>query len=157
MAQPGRRRSGGARPNPGAQRRRAPRPAERGILPVLAQVAHEVDSSVQRPPTRPAVRTKFQVVALLVRQERARVMADGGLSEARRAEQLKRLDGVATLLARTAARDTSLLTLLGEEARVSDAARAYKATLMRAGGLEPSEEPPPPPPAAPVAGVETRV
>ena len=47
------------------------------------------------------------------------------------------------MLARTAARDTSLLELLAEDARVSDAARAYKATLMRAGGLEPPEEPAP--------------
>ena len=106
---------------------------------MLAEVAREVDSAVQRPPTRPAVRTKFQVVALLVREERARVMADGGPTESRRAKQLKRLDGVATLLARTAARDTSLLKLLAEDARVSDAARAFKATVMRAGGLEPPE------------------
>ncbi len=144
-------------PDSGAQRRRAPRPAEQGIIPVLAEVAREVDDAVQRPPTRPAVRTKFQVVALLVREERARVRADGALTESRRTEQLKRLDGVATLLARTAARDTSLLELLAEDARVSDAARAYKATLMRAGGLEPPEEPAPAAPAAPAPGAATRV
>ncbi|MCL3862521.1 DEAD/DEAH box helicase [Actinotalea sp. K2] len=157
MARPGQRRSGGARPDAGAQRRRAPRPTEQGIIPVLAEVAREVDSAVQRPPTRPAVRTKFQVVALLVREERARVMADGGSTEAQRAKQLKRLDGVATLLARTAARDTSLLQLLAEDARVSDAARAFKATVMRAGGLEPPEEPEPAAPAAPVTGTESQV
>ena len=98
MARPGQRRSGGARTDLGAQRRRVPRPAEQGIVPVLAEVAREVDRAVQRPPTRPAVRTKFQVVALLVREERARVMADGGPTESRRAKQLKRLDGVATCL-----------------------------------------------------------
>src|SRR5450759_1859276 len=75
VARPGQRRSGRARPDPGAQRRRAPRPDEEGIIPALAEVAREVDRAVQRPPTRPAVRTKFQVVALLVREERARVMA----------------------------------------------------------------------------------
>ena len=96
MARPGQRGSGRARTDPGAQRRRAPRPAEQGIIPVLAEVAREVDRAVQRPPTRPAVRTKFQVVALLVREERARVMADAALSASRRTEQLKRLDGVAT-------------------------------------------------------------
>ena len=133
MARPGQRRSGRARTDPGAQRRRAPRPTEQGIIPVLAEVAREVDRAVQRPPTRPAVRTKFQVVALLVREERARVMADATLSAGKRTEQLKRLDGVATMLARTAARDTSLLELLAEDARVSDAARAFKATVMRAG------------------------
>ena len=157
MARPGQRRSGGARTDLGAQRRRAPRPPEQGIIPVLAEVAREVDSAVQRPPARPAVRTKFQVVALLVREERARVMADGGPTESRRAEQLKRLDGVATLLARTAARDTSLLELLAEDARVSDAARAFKVTVMRAGGLEPPEEPAPAAPAAPVPGAESQV
>ena len=137
MARPGQRGSGRARTEPAAQRQRTQRPAEQGIIPVLAEVAREVDRAVQRPPTRPVVRTKFQVVALLVREERARVMADTTLSSSRRTEQLKRLDGVATMLARIAARDTSLLQLLADDARVSDAARAYKATLMRAGGLEP--------------------
>ena len=96
------------------------------------------------------VRTKFQVVALLVREERARVMADTTVS-ASRTEQLKRLDGLATILASTAAMDTSLLALLAEEATVSEAAREYKAALMRAAGLEPPEEevPPPPSPVAP--------
>jgi hypothetical protein len=124
---------------------------------VLAEVAREVDGAVRRPPTRQAVRTKFQVVALLMREERARVRADGALTESQRAQRLKRLDGVATLLARIAARDTSLLELLAEDARVSDAAREFKATVMRAGGLEPPEEPPPAPPAAPAPGAEKRV
>ncbi|WP_315094712.1 DEAD/DEAH box helicase [uncultured Cellulomonas sp.] len=156
MARPAQRGSGRARTDPGAQRRRAPRPAEQGIIPVLAEIAREVDRAVQRPPTRPGVRTKFQVVALLVREERARVMADGGTA-ARRTEQLKRLDGVATMLARTAARDTTLLELLADDARVSDAARAYKATVMRAGGLEPPEEPAPVEKAAPAPTTTTRV
>ncbi|MGV8978184.1 MAG: SNF2-related protein, partial [Cellulomonas sp.] len=157
MARPGQRRSGGARTDVGAPRRRASRPTEQGIIPVLAEVARAVDSAVQRPPTRPAVRTKFQVVALLVREERARVRADGALTEAGRANQLKRLDGVATVLARTAARDTSLLGLLADDARVSDAARAFKATVMRAGGLEPPEEPAPAAPVALVPGAESQV
>ncbi|HEX5331539.1 MAG TPA: DEAD/DEAH box helicase, partial [Cellulomonas sp.] len=88
---------------------------------------------------------------------RARVMPDGGSTESARAKQLKRLDGVATVLARTAARDTSLLELLAEDARVSDAARAFKATVMRAGGLEPPEEPAPAAPAPPVPGAESQV
>ena len=52
-------------------------------------------------------------------------------TEAHRAEQLKRLDGVATILAKTAARDTSLLALLAEDAVVSDAARALRARDAR--------------------------
>ncbi len=122
-------------------------------MPVLASIAREVDRAVQRPPTRQAIRTKFQVVALLVRKERARVLAETGLSERRRGEQLTRLDAVATMLARTAARDTSLLALLAEDARVSDAARAFMAATMRSAGLAPSEEPEPAEPAAPPAPV----
>ena len=77
------------------------------------------------------MRTKFQVVALLVREERARVKADTTSTEAHRAEQLKRLDGIATILAKTAARDTSLLALLAEDAVVSDAARSLKREMLR--------------------------
>lgn len=157
MARPAQRRSGRARSDSGAQRRRAPRRSEEGLIPVLADGARELDRIVQRPPTRPSLRTKFQVVALLVREERARVMADEELSTARRTEQLKRLDGVATLLARIAARDTSLLALLGEDAKVSDAARALKATMMRAGGMEPPEEPEPVEPTVPDPATEHRV
>lgn len=124
---------------------------------MLAEVAREVDTAVRRTPTRAGTRTKFQVVALLVREERARVRADATLTEAKRTQELKRLDGVATLLARIAARDTSLLELLAEDARVSDAARAFKATVMRAGGLEPPEEPEPTPPPAPAPGAEKQV
>lgn len=133
----------------GAQRRRAPRRAPQGIVEVLVEVARDVDAAVKRPPSSPAVRTKFQVVALLVREERARVKADDSLTTSKRAEELKRLDGVATMLAKTAARDTSLLALLADDARVSDAARALKAKVMRAGGLEPPEPSEDPTPVAP--------
>ncbi|WP_285102466.1 DEAD/DEAH box helicase [Promicromonospora sp. MEB111] len=127
------------------------------MIPVLAEAAREVDGAVRRPPTRPATRTKFQVVALLMREERTRVREDGTLTEPQRAKQLKQLDAVGTLLAKIAARDTSLLELLAEDARVSDAARELKATMMRAGGLEPPEEPPPAPPAPPSPGAEKQV
>lgn len=161
MARAGQRRTGRASAEPGGRRPaggRAQRPAERGIVPVLADVAREVENAVARPPMKPGTRTKFQVVALIVREERARVMGDATLTQGRRAEQLKRLDGVATQLARIAARDTSLLELLAEDARVSDAARAYKATVMRAGGLEPTEDPEPARPApTPAPGAEKRV
>ncbi|MFS0700716.1 DEAD/DEAH box helicase [Cellulomonas sp. 179-A 4D5 NHS] len=159
MARAGQRRSSRARPEPAATQRRrgAQRPTEEGLIPVLAGVAREVDSAVQRPPTRPTIRTKFQVVALLVREERARVKADTALTEAKRTQELKRLDGVATMLAKTAARDTSLLALLAEDAKVTDAARAFKATVLRAGGIEPPEEPEPVAPPAPTPGAENRV
>ncbi|SFK19267.1 DEAD/DEAH box helicase [Cellulomonas sp. KH9] len=165
MAGAGRRRSGGSRAGTGGsragtgvQRRKAPRAVERGLVPVLAEVAREVDRAVQRTPTRPSVRTKFQVVALLVREERARLMADEQTGQSRRSQQLKRLDDIATMLARTAARDTSLLALLADDARLSDAAHAYKATVMRAAGMEPpAEEPAPAAPTTPVVVPENRV
>ena len=126
-------------------------------MAVLADVAREVDNAVRRPPTRPVVRTKFQVVALLAREERTKALTDKDMTEPQRAKKLKQLDGVATLLARTAARDTSLLALLADDARVSDSARAFKATLMRAGGLEPPEEPAPVAPPAPAPGAKNQV
>ncbi|MFC7406626.1 DEAD/DEAH box helicase [Georgenia alba] len=112
-------------------------------MPVLARISREVESAVQRGRVRPSVRTKFQVTALLMREERARVKADESLAEARRATELKRLDGIATILAKTAARDTSLLALLDEHAAVSDAAKSLKEDLLRDAGLEvPAEEEP---------------
>jgi hypothetical protein len=103
---------------------------------VLARAVREVESAVQRGSVMSSVRTKFQVVALLVREERARVKTDETSTEPQRAEQLKRLDGVATILAKTAARDTSLLALLAEDAEVSDAARLLKRDMLEAAGVE---------------------
>src|SRR4051812_1706311 len=114
-------------------RRTAPRNRRRvrdldneGIIPVLARAVREVEAAVQRGSVMSSVRTKFQVVALLVREERARIKTDETSTESHRNEQLKRLDGVATILAKTAARDTSLLALLAEDAEVSDSARRLK-------------------------------
>lgn len=157
MARAGQRRPGRARPDTGAQRRRTPHPDQDGIIPVLAGIARDVESAVQRTPVRPAVRTQFQVVALLVREERARVIADATLTDQKRQQQLKRLDGVATQLAKIAARDTSMLALLAEDARVSDAARTYKTSVMRQGGIEPPEDEPEPAPATPAPGADKQV
>ncbi len=125
---------------------------------MLARAVREVEAAVQRGPVMASVRTKFQVVALLVREERARVKADEASSEVHRAEQLKRLDGVATILAKAAVRDTSLLALLAEDAVVSDPARSLKREMLKAAGVEtsPDEVTPTEPPAAP-AGTERRV
>ncbi len=108
MAQRGQRRSGGTRTAPRAQRRARDLDNE-GMIPVLAKAVREVEGAVQRGAVRPSVRTKFQVVAHLVREERARIKADTETSEGQKAAQLKRLDGVATILAKTSTRDTSLL------------------------------------------------
>jgi hypothetical protein len=140
VAPRGQRQSGARRTAPRNQRRVRDRDND-GIIPVLARAVREVEAAAQRGAVRPSVRTKFQVVALLVRQERARIRADQTSSETHRAEQLKRLDGVAVILAQTAARDTSLLALLAEDAVVSDAARSLTREMLRAAGIEsdPSE------------------
>ena len=85
------------------------------------------------------MRTKFQAVALLLRDERARVRAAAG-SDSHRAEQLKRLDGVAAILATTAVQDAGLLALLAEDSGVSDAARSLKREMLRDLGIEPAPE-----------------
>jgi superfamily II DNA or RNA helicase len=112
-------------------------------MPVLARAVREVEAAVERGKTTPYVRTRFQVVALLVREERARVNADESATDAYRAEQLRRLDGIATILAKTAARDTSLLALLAEDAVISDVAAALKRDMLIAAGVEPPPEEPP--------------
>jgi hypothetical protein len=125
---------------------------------VLARAVREVEAAVQRGPVAPSVRTKFQVVALLVREERARVKAEESSSEAKRVEQLKRLDGVATILAKTAARDTSLLALLAEDAVVSEAGRSLKRDMMKTGGVETTpDDVPPAEPATTTAATDRRV
>ena len=136
MARRGQRRRVARPPAPHERQRREPRDND-GIIPVLARVVREVEADVRRGVARSSVRTKFQVVALLVREEQARVKADETSSEAYRTEQLKRLDGVATILAKTAARDTSLLALIGEDAELSPAARMLKRDLLVSAGVEP--------------------
>ncbi|WP_110007782.1 DEAD/DEAH box helicase [Geodermatophilus normandii] len=153
MARPGRR--------PTGTRRTAPRNARRDredLISVLARTVREVETAAERGRVTPAVRTRFQVVALLLREEHARVRADEGSTDTRRAEQLKRLDGVATILAKTAVRDAGLLALLSEDAVVSDAARALRQDVLRSVGLDsPPEEAPPAEPVATAPVQENRV
>jgi hypothetical protein len=124
---------------------------------VLARNAREVEAAAQRGRVTPAVRTKFQAIALLLRDERARVRAAAG-TDNRRAEQLRRLDGIATILATTAVRDAQLLALLAEDSDVSDAARSLKREMLRELGIEPApEEIAPAETATASAGTERRV
>jgi hypothetical protein len=117
---------------------------------VLARTASEVEAAAQRERMLPSDRTKFQVVAFLARQERARIRAEVS-NDARRSAMLKRLDGIALVLAQIATRDTSLLALLAEDAVLSDAARARMRNLLQDAGLEvePLEVAPPEPVVAP--------
>lgn len=107
-----------------------------GIIPVLARAVREVESAAERGKVSPANRTKFQVTALLMREEHKRAKSDASLSDAERAETLKRLDGVATILAKTAARDTTLIQLLAEDAPVSTAAHKLRRDMLIASGTE---------------------
>ncbi|MEP6853979.1 MAG: DEAD/DEAH box helicase [Pedococcus sp.] len=115
------------------------------MIPVLARAVREVEAAAQRGKVRPSGRTKFQVVALLVGEERSRIKNDAESTEGQRTEQLKRLDGVATILAKTAARDTSLLVLLPEDVVVSDDAATLKREMQLAAGFEVPDEPEPEP------------
>jgi hypothetical protein len=109
------------------------------VVSMLARTAREVEAEARRGRVTPAVRTKFHAVALLLRDERARVRAAAG-TESHRAEQLKRLDGIAAILATTAVRDAGLLALLAEGAGVSDAVRSLKREMARDLGIEPAPE-----------------
>ena len=96
----------------------------------------EVEAKAQRGKLGPTNRVKFQVIAFLVREERARVKADTALTDAARAELLKRLDGVATILAKTAARDTSLIQLLEADQAASPVARRMRRDWLLESGAE---------------------
>jgi hypothetical protein len=134
---PGQRRSGARR---GVPRKRPPVRRRGDVVSLLAGTVGEVEAAVRRGRVTPGVRTTFQAVTLVLRDERARVRSVAG-SERRRAEQLKRLDGIATILVRTAARDAGLLGLLAENCEVSDAARSLKREMLRDLGIAAAPEP----------------
>ncbi|MCU1538050.1 MAG: helicase domain protein [Humibacillus sp.] len=123
------------------------------LIPVLARRVREIEARISsKGKASPTNRTKFQVIALMMRAERTRVRADTALAGATRVELLKRLDGIATILAQVAARDTSLLPLLDVDARPGVAAQQLRRDWLLESGAELSEEelavaaPPPPTP-----------
>lgn len=128
-------------------RRPAPRRERTGdgptdVLSVLARSVREVEGALRHGRVTPTTRTKFQAVALLLREERARVKA-GELTERQKTEQLKRIDGVAKALAMSAVREPTLLALLDEHAAVSDEARALAREVLLKAGVEVEPEPEP--------------
>ncbi len=139
MATRGGRRQGAPRSG-GTRQGQRPAQRETGLIPVLAKAVRDVELAVQRGRVGPSVRTTFQVVALLVREERNRIKTEA-ISEAARAEKMKRVDGVATVLARTAARDGTLLSLLAEDAPLLDGARTLMHDMYQKAGLEAPDEP----------------
>lgn len=114
---------------------------EEGIIPILARAVREVENQASRGRVGPANRIKFQVAALLVREERTRAKEDPDVSLTERQEILKRLDGLAAIMAKTAARDTSLIVLLAPEAKVSDQAKRLRRDFLVSSGavLAPEE------------------
>ncbi|KNY07305.1 DEAD/DEAH box helicase [Microbacterium sp. GCS4] len=109
---------------------------EAPLIPILARKVREIEAKSQRGKLGPTNRVKFQVIAFLVREERARVKADAEIADAARAELLKRLDGVATILAKTAARDTSLIQLLEADQATSPVAKRMRRDWLLESGAE---------------------
>jgi len=119
------------------QQRRTRHANNDGLIPVLARKVREVEAkAADGKKFGPTNRTKFQVIAFLMREERARAKSDPELSDAARAEQLKRLDGIATILAKTAARDTSLIALLESESPPTATAQTMRRDWLLESGTE---------------------
>ena len=112
-----------------------------GLIPILARKVREVEAKAATgKKVGPTNRTKFQVIAFLVREERARIKADSTLNDRDRAEQIKRLDGVATILAKTAARDTSLISLLEVDHATTPVAQKMRRDWLLESGAEVAAE-----------------
>ncbi|MCU1418292.1 MAG: box helicase [Schumannella sp.] len=133
-----RQRSGTKRP--ATQTRRRQHQDETGIIPVLARTVRTIENSAERGKVNPSNRTRFRVVAVLVREERARIKADAGLTDAERTKELTRLDGIATIMAKTASRDTTLIQLLTDNAPLTPAAQEIRRAMLLESGSELSPE-----------------
>ena len=105
----------------------------------------EVERAVTGRQLTSGQRARFQASALLARAERANVRNDESLTPAQRDTQLKRLEGLATILAQIATREPSLFSLLQEDAEVSDATRRLEREMQTQAGLELEPEPEPEP------------
>ncbi|ANY10459.1 DEAD/DEAH box helicase [Pseudonocardia sp. HH130630-07] len=155
MARRGRSRQGASQGT--AQRRDRGRGPSRGtdVMSVLTGAAREVRTALRNGRVTPATRTKFQTVALLLRDERAR--AREHTNESKRTEKLQRLDEIAKSLAMDAVRDAGLLALLSEDAVVSDQARSLKREMLRSAGIEVAPEEAPPVEVVPEVPAKPRV
>jgi superfamily II DNA or RNA helicase len=113
----------------------------------------EVERAVAARALTSGQRARFQASALLARAERVHVRNDESLSPAQRDTQLKRLEGLATILAQIATREPSLFSLLQEDAEVSEATRRLEREMQLQAGVEVEEEPEPDP-TYPIVGRE---
>jgi superfamily II DNA or RNA helicase len=121
----------------GRARRRPGRSQDNdGLIPVLAKAVREIETAIERGRVTAGQRSRLQAVALLVREERARARADSSVAEADRDLYLKRLDGVATMLAQTAAREPLLFSLLQGDGEATDAVRRLQREMRLASGLD---------------------
>ena len=113
---------------------------EEGIIPVLAMAVREVERAVERSQITSGQRSRYQAVALLARQERTRIRGDKELTDTQRDAQLKRLDGIAAILAQTAAREPSFMHLLEDDAEIGSGTRLLLREMQEAAGFEPLPE-----------------
>jgi hypothetical protein len=134
MATSGQKTRTGAKSGAKAAQRRRAHQDETGIIPVLARVVRGIENAAERGKVNPANRVRYRVVAVLAREERARIKADATLGDAERAKELTRLDGIATIMAKTAARDATLIQLLTDTAPLSPAAQEVRRTLLIEAG-----------------------
>ncbi|HET6817028.1 MAG TPA: DEAD/DEAH box helicase [Mycobacteriales bacterium] len=139
MATQGRRPVNDGRSAASRQRQRPPR-QEQGPIPVLAKAVHGVEVAVQRGRVTSTTQATFQAVALLVRELREQAKTEQ-MSDAARNVQMKRIEGIATVLARTAARNGSLLALLTDDAPLVSGTRLVMDELREAGGMPAVEKP----------------
>ena len=109
-----------------------------------------VQYAVDRGRVTADTRSTFQAVALLVRELRAQAKS-AEVAEAQRTVQLKRIDGIAAMMARTAAGNASLLALLTDDAAVLPGTSGAVRQLRASAGMESAPEPVAPEP-APSAG-----
>jgi len=126
-------------------RRTVRRRDDEGIFPELAKAVRDVERAVDRGQLNGAKRAEFQATALLTRAERTRIRGDESLNAAQRENAIKRVDGVATILAQLAAREPSLFVLLDDAAEISAETRSVQRDMQRAAGVEPLPEPEPEP------------
>ncbi|TPW76037.1 DEAD/DEAH box helicase [Schumannella soli] len=120
----------------GQQQRRRAHADEAGLIPVLARTVRAIENAAERGKVNAGGRTRYRVVAVLVREERARIKADTAISEGERVKELTRLDGIATIMAKTASRDTSLIALLTDTAPLNAAQQELRRSLLIDAGTE---------------------
>jgi hypothetical protein len=135
----GQRSSTRKRSNAQTQRRRQHQD-ETGIIPILARTVRAIENSAERGKVNASNRLKYRVVAALVREERTRIKTDTQLTDSERTKELTRLDGIATIMAKTASRDTSLIQLLTDTAPLTPAAQEAKRAMLLEAGAELSPE-----------------